>query len=175
MTMLMLPKGTTVPVNTPWGIDHIQVDWVPKGDAKPSMYDIAHFDVHFFAVDSMTQMAVMAGPDPATASMDKKYLPTDYSLDNQAEAMMGVHAMDTTGKEFKGQPFDRTLMYGFYHGDLYFLETMFSKTYLDSKPNISPVFKQPAAYKKTGLYPTTYSVNTDGTNYTISLDNYISR
>jgi hypothetical protein len=154
--MPMLPTGMNVPVNPPWSIDHLEVHWAPKGDPKPSLYDAAYMDVLFFGVDLAAQRAVTAGPDMATANMDKKYLPADYVLDNEAEAMAGVHARDTTGKEFHGQPFDRTLAYGFYHGDLYFIEPIVAKTYLDNKPNVSPVFKQPAAFKKSGFYPTTY-------------------
>jgi hypothetical protein len=157
-------------------LGHIEVDWNPHGDPKPSLYTNAHLDVHFFYVDTMKLMAVMAGTDTATSNMDKKYLPPDYKLDPFAEAGMGVHAFDTTGKEFGGQPFDYTVAYGYYHGDLYFIEPMIAKTFLDSKPNISPVIKQPVLFRKNGVYPTEYSIAHDpGTNtYTISINNFVS-
>jgi hypothetical protein len=155
--------------------DHIEVDWSKNGDPKPSVYDVAHFDVHFFVVSEGAQNAVMAGSDSLTTGMDTKYLPSGYMLDMNAEAMMGVHAMDTTGKEFHNQPFDHTLMYGFYQGNLYFMEPMVAKTYLDSKTNFSADIRQPQAFKKSGWYPTKYNIGFDGTSntYTISIDNFV--
>ena len=173
MFMLMLPSmpgGTTGSMIAP-PFDHIEVDWSATGDpAAP--FNVPHFDVHFFTVDTAAQAAVMAGSDPATAAMDTKYLPSGYMLDMNAEAMMGVHAMDTTDHT---NPFNHTLMYGFYHGNLYFIEPMVAKTYLASQTNISADIRQPQAFKQSGWYPSKYNIGFDGTTntYTISIDNFV--
>ncbi len=172
MFMMMLPQGINVPANPPWGIDHIEVDWSSKGDPLPP-YNVPHFDVHFFAVDMATQMAVLAGMDNLTMMMDTSFVPHGYMMMMDAEAMMGVHAMDTTEHT---NPFMHTLMYGFYHGNMYFVEPMASKSYLDSKTNFSADIKQPSAYKKSGFYPTKYYIRYDSqkAEYSISVDNFVS-
>ncbi|MDP4220155.1 MAG: hypothetical protein Q8916_05220 [Bacteroidota bacterium] len=173
MLMMKLPNGINSPSG--WNFDHVEVDWVPKGDPKPSVYDIAHLDVHFFGVSESEQMDIEGGADLLTTNMPKSYLPSDYMLDAESEAGMGVHAYDTTGKEYHGQPFDHSFVYGYYHGNLYFMEPMVAKTYLDSKTNFSADIKQPQSFRFPGAYPTKYNIRYDGSakQYTISIDNFI--
>jgi len=172
MLMMMLPASGGI-MSSPF--DHIEVDWSPKGDPSPSVYNIPFLDAHFFTVSMAAQAAVKGGPDPSPADM--KYIPTGYMLDMDAEAGMGTHCMDTTGKEFHGMAFDQTLMYGFYSGDLYFIEPMVAKSILDTKTNQSVDIKQPQAFKKSGYYPMKYNVTYDAAakQYSISIDNFMSR
>jgi hypothetical protein len=170
MFMMMLPMLSGSMLAAPF--DHIEVNWSKKGDPKPP-YNVSYFDAHFFTVDEAAQSAVMAGVDNQTMMMDSNYLPSGYKLDDMAEAMMGVHAIDTTDMD---NPFNHTAMYGFYHGDLYFIEPMFSKTYLDSKTTFSADIRQPKKFKRGGWYPTKYTEKYDGTTktYSISIDNFVS-
>jgi hypothetical protein len=151
--------------------DHIEVDWSKNGDAM-APFNVAHFDMHCFAIDTMTQMGIMMGHDHMTMTMDTMYLPHGYELMMDAEAMMGVHAMDTTDHD---TPFNHTCMYGFTQGNLAFVEPMVAKTYLDSKVNFSADIKQPTKFKKSGWYPTKYYIRYDGTakEYSISIDNFV--
>ena len=165
--MMMLPTLNGAMLASPF--DHIEVDWSKKGDPDPP-YNVAHFDVHCFTVDMTTQMGIMSGMDMMTMNMDTMYIPHGYEMMMDAEAMMGVHCMDTTDHD---NPFNHTCMYGFYHGDLYFMEAMFAKSYLDSKLNYSAAIHQPTKFKKSGWYPTKYSQGWDGTTYSISLDGLV--
>ena len=167
MFMLMLPMINGKQAAAPF--DHIELDWSKTGDPTPP-YNVGQMGLHCFTVDTMTQMMVMAGMDNMTMNMDMKYIPSGYEMMMDAEAMMGVHCMDTTDHS---NPFNHTVMYGFYHGDLYFMEAMVAKTFLDSKTNYSADIRQPQAFKKSGWYPTRYNVAFDGTNYSISLDNFV--
>lgn len=170
MFMMMLPSSGGMMAGL---FDHIEVDWSQHGDPAPSVYNIPFIDAHFFTVSTTTEAAVKGGTDPMPTDM--KYIPTGYELDKEAEAGMGRHGMDTTGKEFHGMPFDAALMYGFYSGDLYFIEPMVAKSTLDAKINRSVDIKQPQAFKKSGHYPTKYNVTYDATAkmYSISIDNFI--
>jgi hypothetical protein len=174
MFTMILPHG--INTSTAWGIDHIEVDWSSNGDAAPSVFNIPHIDAHFFAVDTMTQNGVAGGADPLTINMGANYLPPDYVLQSTSVPGMGVHAMDTTGKEFHGQPFDHSLIYGYYHADMYFIEPIISKAYLDVPTNFNGVIKQPSAFKFHGVYPTTYNIRYDGSAYEfqISIDNFVT-
>ena len=170
--MMMLPKTASITSSTILAdpFDHIEVDWSKKGDVDPP-YNVAHFDVHFFCIDMMTQNAIMAGMDNMTMMMDTSYLPKGYNLMMDAEAMMGVHAMDTTDHD---NPFNHTCMFGYSKGSLAFMEPMFAKTYIDSKTNFSAPIRQPSKFKVSGWYPTKYSLGyNSGTNeYTISIDGF---
>jgi len=164
--MLMLPMSSGMSMAAPF--DHIEIDWSKKGDPDPP-YNVAHFDVHFFCVDTNAQNMVVPGMDNLTMMMDTGYVPHGYMMMMDAEAMMGVHFMDTTDHDI---PFNHTCMYGFYHGDLYFMEPMVAKTYLDSKTNFSSPIKQPTKFKKSGWYPTKYSINYSSATglYSVSID-----
>jgi len=168
MFMMMLPTSSGAMLAAPF--DHIEVDWT-KDHSDPSPYDVAHFDVHFFTVTEAAQNAVMAGMDNATMTMDTNYLPSGYELMMNAEAMMGVHAMDTTDHD---KPFNHTCMFGYSQGNLYFMEPMFAKSYLDNTTNYSAAIRQPKKFKTSGWYPTKYNLTWDGTNFSISIDNFIS-
>ena len=174
MFTMMLPKG--INTSSSWGIDHIEVDWSSKGDPLPSVYKIPHFDVHFFAIDTMTQMGIAGGKDPLTANMSSNYLPPDYKLDMFSEAGMGVYSYDTTGKEYHALDFDHTLVYGYSLGKMYFIEPMIAKAYLDYPTNFSADIKQPQAFKYPGSYPTKYYIRYDSNinEFQISIDNFVT-
>lgn len=58
-------------------------------------------------------------------------MPQDYVMDVHAVVPgEGVHVEDVTAKEFYGQPFDTTLIYGFYNGKMAFVEPMVTRHYL---------------------------------------------
>lgn len=170
MTMLMLPQTTGMSMMMAMPFDHVEVDWVPNGDPVPP-YNKAHLDCHFFTMSMSDQMGMMGGRD--TTNMNMMYLPSGYMMDSVSEEGMGVHCMDTTSKEFHGQPFDHSFVYGFYHGNMAFMETMCAKSFLDTKVNFTTDVKQPQAFKMPGYYPMKYSISYDPatTIYSISIDN----
>lgn len=176
MTMMVLPTLMTGGMMTMMAIpfDHMEVDWVPMGDPAPSPYDKAHLDCHVFTMSMSDQMGMMGGRD--SSMMDMKYLPHGYMMDSMSEEGMGIHCMDTTAKEFHGQPFDHAFVYGFYHGNMAFMETMCAKSFLDGKTSAAIDIKQPQAFIRSGYYPLKYSVRYDAAKkeYSISLDNLIS-
>ncbi len=170
MTMLMLPSsgsGKAMP------FDHIQVDWAPMGDPAPTFYNVPYLDIHCFNVSMNEMMAVKEGHDTFTVS--SKYIPKDYMSMGDAEAQMGVHWFDSLSGEYHGTAFNHTLMYGFYHGDMYFVEPMVTKSDFDNKQNFSIDIKQPQFFKTSGYYPAKYSLTYDASakTYSLSLDNLI--
>lgn len=145
-------------------IDHISFDWNPHGHEPAGLYGVPHFDVHFYMINEAAQMAIPGGVD--MAPIDSKYIAPDYwGPDPTSVPMMGRHFVDSTSHEFRGQPFDRTFIYGFSKGSMVFFEPMITLAYLKSKPvNASQVVKMPSAYPVSGkYYPAKYTVNYDGT------------
>ena len=175
MYMLMLPMASSGMgmnmVISPF--DHVELDWSAKGDPSPSVYSKPHLDAHFFAVSMANQMTIMGGMD--SVLLAAKYIPKNCVADGDAEMNMGVHYIDTTSMEFKGSPFQHSYNYGFYHGNMTFVEALSSKAYLDTKVNYTGVIAQPTTFKIGGYYPTEYNIsyNAATDSYTYSLDKLV--
>jgi hypothetical protein len=133
------------------GFNHSEVDWNPHGHEPLFAYGVPHFDFHFYMITPEEQSQVIPGPD--TIPVDPKYIPQNYVSGMMAVPDMGTHWVDTTSAEFHGQPFTITFIYGFYHGEMTFLEPMISKAFLDAKPDVTLPIKQPQTFQKHGYYP----------------------
>jgi hypothetical protein len=80
--------------------------------------------------------------------------------------------------EFKpGGEFAKTLILGTYGGKLSFYEPMFTRDYLNTKPNDVAPIRQPQAFEESGYYPTKYSViyRNDTKEFTFSLNDLMYR
>jgi hypothetical protein len=144
--MLSLPAEANIS-----GYNHSEVDWNPHGHEPVFAYGVPHFDFHFYLITPEEQSQVVPGPD--TVTVDPKYIPQNYISGVMAVPNMGTHWVDTTSAEFLGQPFTSTFIYGFYHGNMTFLEPMITKEFLETKPDVILPIKQPQAFQKHGYYP----------------------
>jgi len=162
--------------------DHIEVDWNPYGHPPPGIYDVPHFDFHFYKISLDQQMAI---PEysPATASMfdappPTGYLPAGYIPGPGGVAQMGKHWLDVLSPEFNGGMFTRTFIYGTYNGAVTFDEPMITKAYIENTVSSSTNFRQPQYFSPNNTYyPTKYNVYTDaktGDHY-ISLSGFVWR
>jgi hypothetical protein len=90
---------------------------------------------------------------------------------------MGAHWIDPNASELKGQPFIKTFLYGNYDGKLIFFEPMITKSFFETKTNITEYIKLPQKYAKPGYYPTKYSVSYDANKkeYTVALEGMVLR
>jgi hypothetical protein len=173
---LTLPKEAAIS-----GYDHVVVDWNPKGHIPPGVYDKPHFDFHFYLISSEQREKITAkGEDLARAhkAPAPEFMPEGYILPEGTEVpRMGAHAIDPAGPEFNKLPFTKTFIYGFYDGQMIFVEPMMTKAFLETKPNTMDRVKLPKTYAKHAYYPTSYGVNYSATEreYEISLEGLISR
>ena len=165
MWQLSMPAGVSV---APW--NHAMLNWNPQGHPPPHVYDLPHFDFHFYTIPVDEQMMIPAGPD--TETVPSQYVPQDYASEIESVPAMGVHWADTLAAEYHGHAFDRTFIYGFFHQQMVFVEPMVTVAYLQSQPNVSMHVKQPSAYQSAGAYPMAYSVRWDASRHTyrIALD-----
>lgn len=169
--LLPLPKEAAAAPFT-----HITMNWNPHGHIPPGVYDVPHFDFHFYIIgQEQREQITCKGADHAKCfkKPDAKYLPVDYILPPGTEfPRMGVHWIDPSSPEFNKQPFTKTFIYGSYDGQLAFMEPMASKSYLETRPNISETVKPPAEYQRHGHYPASYSLKYDPARkeYTVALE-----
>jgi len=133
------------------GFDHCEVDWNPHGHEPLFAYGVPHFDFHFYMISPQEQSQVIPGPD--TVPVEPQYIPKDYISGVMAVPDMGTHWSDTTAPEFNGKPFTATFIYGFYHGNMTFLEPMITEAYLETKADFILPIKQPEAFQHHGYYP----------------------
>lgn len=158
------------------GYDHVGVDWNPMGHIPPGVYDVPHFDFHFYLIDRKQRGRItLVGDDLARAhkAPAPQFMPTGYALPPGTEvAGMGAHAIRPAGPEFNKQPFARAFIYGFYDGRMIFLEPMVAKAFLDARPDFSESISVPDAYAQHAYYPTSYRVRYDagGREYVIALE-----
>ncbi|MEL7835271.1 hypothetical protein [Fodinibius sp. Rm-B-1B1-1] len=152
------------------GYKYAELGWNPHGHEPEDIYGIPHFDFHFYIVGEDKVSEVVPGPD--TVKVSQQYIPEDYASGQIAIPDMGVHWHDSRAPEWNGEKFRATFIYGFYHGNMYFLEPMITNAFLETRPDTTIPVKQPAAFQKTGYYPTEYSIRYNDKNniYKVSLD-----
>lgn len=160
---------------------HAAVNWNSHGHEPAGIYDKPHFDVHFYLIDPKVRAAITGEGDdrprflkaPAT-----QCVPKDYVMVPIVVPRMGCHFADMTSAEFRGQPFTTTFLYGYYDGELAFVEPMLTKAFLETKPDFQQEIKLPETFTRCGCYyPTSYSVRWDARAkaYNIALEGLVAR
>ena len=154
--------------------DHLAIDWNPQGHPPPMVYTVPHFDFHFYMITPAAQMTIQGGPDQTP--VEAKYVPQDFASQVESVPMMGVHWADTLAAEYHGHAFDHTFIYGFHDGEMIFVEPMVTMDFLKKGGDFSGDVKQPAAFQRPGLYPTSYGVRHDAVHHTIlvALDSLVT-
>lgn len=147
-------------------VDHVVVNWESAGHPPPKVYDVPHFDFHFYLVSRAERTKVKFNSDGESADPRQQppaeLLPAGYVVPpGTAVSQMGVHAIDPASPEFHGQPFTATFIYGYYNKQLTFIEPMASLAFLQSKPTFSAPLARPGKFSKAGAYPSSYSVRYD--------------
>ncbi|WP_410508852.1 DUF5602 domain-containing protein [Methanosarcina hadiensis] len=173
--ILPLPEEASA---TPY--NHIGLDWNPKGHEPQEIYDKPHFDVHFYMMGQEEREKITAtGED--MARIEKKpgpeYIPEGYISTPGGVPWMGAHWIDPSSPEFNGQPFEETFIYGFYNGEMVFVEPMVTVEYLKTKPELTKQLKLPGCYPISAYYPISYSIRYNETTkeWTIALEGMTPR
>ncbi|WP_413577587.1 hypothetical protein ACLVWU_04230 [Bdellovibrio sp. HCB290] len=156
---LHLPEGVTAPP-----FNHFTMNWNPHGHAPTEIYGVPHFDFHFYFISEHQRHGIKCdGTDNAVcmkAPVDE-YKPPFYAPGPEGVPMMGWHWVDLRSPELNGKPFTATYIYGFYNGEMIFLEPMITLSYLQTKPNISVEVPLPKKVATPGKYPARYSLTYD--------------
>jgi hypothetical protein len=152
---------------------HVVLDWNPEGHIPEHVYDLPHFDVHFYITSNENRMAIQENDMAEFSNVPSaKYIPESYMREEAGVAQMGTHWVDLTSGEFNGHTFNKTFIWGSYDGRFTFWEPMVTRDYLITKPDEVHQVRQPAAYQQDGYYPTQYKVSysPDKKEYTVSMD-----
>ena len=160
---LQFPKAAP-----PTGFDHVMINWHPRGHVPPGIYTVAHFDIHFYMIDTKSQLAIHYAhpetPDIADVTLPAPALaaPGYFIPPGTQVSRMGVHAVPKAAPEFNGGKFANTLIYGYDgKGRLAFIEPMIALDYLKTRPSDVRAVAMPSSYSFEGDYPARYSVTYD--------------
>jgi hypothetical protein len=156
-------------VDTPF--TYLLVNWNPRGHTPPGIYDVAHFDVHFYLNDNAERLKIRPGPCTELLNCDDyklgkvlpapRYIPADHKDVDALLPAMGNHLIDLTAAEFHGQPFTHTFIYGSWNGNMTFYEPMvthqwFSSLVAGTRSDACFPLKLPQAWQRSGWYPNEY-------------------
>jgi hypothetical protein len=157
-------------------IKHISFDYAVHGHGPEHIYDVPHFDVHYYMISEREKNEItLEDPKidvlPPAASIPKNYVP------GPNEAKMGKHWFDTTSHEYHGKDFTSTFIYGSYNGRFIFMEPMIAVSYLKEKPNVNIPVNKFGAVSQAGLYPQAYSIlwEKERRDYTVALSDLVMR
>ncbi|WP_297337289.1 DUF5602 domain-containing protein [Algoriphagus sp.] len=152
-TVLQFPKQAEI---TPYKF--MAIDWVPEGHEPEGIYDLPHFDFHFYMIDNEERLTItpLEGMDPEIPQA--KYIPTPYIQLPGRVPNMGVHWADPTSPELGGETFTRTFIYGTFKEKVIFMEPMITLDYIKSKPSNVDEIPLPSHFQINGFYPSKYEV-----------------
>lgn len=162
--------------------NHIGLNWNPHGHIPEGVFDVPHFDIHFYMISVAEQMAIPAWSEETDAAFNnyppQGYMPADYFTppgDATAEPQMGKHWLPVNLPDFL--PFTKIMIYGSYDGNVVFIEPMITLEHLLSKMDSYNDYSQPEFFQKPGNYPTKYNIyhNPDNGNTYISLSGFVAR
>ncbi len=161
--------------------DHIGINWNVQGHEPEHVYDVPHFDFHFYQITLGEQLAIppypLAPADydnlPAPAYMPSMYVPTPEGV-----PQMGKHWVDVLSPELNGSQFTYTMIYGSYAGKNTFVEPMITLAILRSGKGYHIPYRQPELFSPTNkYYPTQYNIymNTGTGKHYITLSDFVWR
>lgn len=170
-----------MPRNNPTPFEHVFLGWNPGGHEPPGVYDVPHFDFHFYTIPNEERLAIDAA-DPAfmqkaTHHPAPELMPAGYVAIPGGVPGMGAHWVDPTTPELNGQPFTETFLYGSWDGQAIFAEPMITKAYLETRPNLYERLPIPAAQTESGWQPGGYRVYFDEATreYRVALTDFVWR
>jgi hypothetical protein len=144
---------------------YMMLDWNPQGHEPAGVYDLPHFDFHFYAQDLEDVAAIRPGTcngldcedfAKAMKPLPPQFAPQGYINVGSVVPFMGNHLIDPASPEFNGKKFTRTWLYGAYDGKLTFFEPMITLESILQTPNQCTDVKLPQQYAVSGYYPRKY-------------------
>lgn len=170
-----------LPFDAPEPYRFVLFDWNPQGHIPEGVYDVPHFDFHFYLTPHAEVEAIRReDPDfarkannlPTGDFVPPHYIvpaPPDVEPAALAEPGMGLHWEDSRDPQIQRllgnpeayKPFTRTMIYGSWDGEITFIEPMITREYLLRRTDETIPIPQPARYPRPGWYPAAYRISYD--------------
>jgi hypothetical protein len=161
------------------------LNWNPLGHPPAHIYDVPHFDMHFYTITNDERIAISAatadtmcmvpnppdtpGEHPAAVSCETfeqavmplpdAQMPPGYINVGEVAPGMGNHLVNPTALEFTGEAFTHTWIFGTFDGKLTFLEPMIANSFLEEHNAEScAAIPLPEEMAEPGYYPSQYCI-----------------
>ncbi len=153
------------------------LQWHPMGHDPAHVYDVPHFDLHFFTIDEDVRHSIVPGAASGKVQPAKANLPPGSIVAPGFVPMMGMHVIPASQPEFNHGKFAITPIIGYWHGEVAFFEVMFTKAWLQQNADTEAAYPQPASVRQHGWYPTRYAVHYDKAKdaYTVAITHFLRR
>lgn len=152
------------------GTTHLTMYWEAHGH-PPGAFMTPHFDFHFYTVPVAERQAIDCVDRTKPAELPSGYALPDFPVPPELKAMfgadtligicvpgMGMHSLLETDLTSAG-PLTGSMVLGYIHGKLIFVEPMIAKDYLMAKKSFDlPIPSIPGA---TGVHPQTFRAEWD--------------
>lgn len=179
-----------LPAQNPSPYKFVQFGWNPAGHEPATVYDLPHFDFHFWTVPQEVMESIV--PTDSQYGAKGAKLPAEderapFFVDPMtlakapAEAVavpqMGIHWLDVRAPELQAmagnkdafKPFTKTFIYGSWDGQFIFDEPMITRAHILAKRDATdPAVRDeiipiptPKRYAKPGYYPSAYRITFD--------------
>jgi hypothetical protein len=168
---VLIPLPSKALETTPFKF--IMLNWNPSGHEPAGIYDLPHFDMHFY-MNSPTEVASFVDASKLETNPGPDYLPAMH-MGGAAVPGMGKHWIDLNSPELQGNTFMQTFIYGSYDGKVVFYEPMITLDFLKITNSFQRPLPQPAKFSKPGYYPTVLQVTKQNGQVNIILSGFVSR
>jgi len=180
---LQLPGDASVAPFT-----YVQLNWNPNGHTPVGVYDIPHFDFHFYMAPQSRVESIKPGAcgldmglvidceglRRGRLNLSPQLMPAGYINVGVVEAAMGNHLINPAAPEFNRTRFTRTFIHGTFDGSITFSEPMITREFLLTRSGEAcQAIAQPKAYDRNGWYPTTYCVRGSSGAVMVSLEGFV--
>jgi hypothetical protein len=190
MATMMNAYILELPSLNPTPYKFVQFDWNPMGHEPAGVYDLPHFDFHFYTVPIELRNSIVP-TDAKYADKAASFPPADFRAPFYVDAataagappaaasvpQMGLHWLDArspelqmiTGHPEAYKPFTKTFIYGSWDGQFIFDEPMITRAYILAKHDAAdPAVRDElipvptaARYAPAGFYPSAYRIAYD--------------
>jgi len=193
-----------MPAGNPSPYKFVELDWNPAGHEPPGIYDIPHFDFHFYTVSKAERDAIDPAALGAAFNTKSAALPAqDFRAPDYvplaapgapivAVPHMGVHWSDTHAPELQaalGHPeanrtFTTTFIHGSWDGKFIFDEPMITRAYIMGRKTATAAAQRDSLMTlatptrtTAGLTPSAYRVtyDADAKEYRIALTQFVRK
>ncbi|MDX1393998.1 MAG: hypothetical protein R3195_06400 [Gemmatimonadota bacterium] len=161
------PPATEAALDIPEGagMTHMTINWEAMGH-PPVTFLVPHFDFHFYLIPEADRLAIDCGDLTKATAVPDGYALVDETLPPELVAItgvetlvgvcvpeMGMHAL-STAEAANTEPFDGTIIVGYYGDAPIFIEPMISQAFLLERQSFDlPI---PAIPGLEGSQPTTF-------------------
>jgi hypothetical protein len=149
------------------GLDHMTINWEAHGH-PPASFMVQHFDFHFYNISKERVGAIDCADTAKPATLPARYALPDIEVPGMGTLVglcvptMGMHAMPSPDVDAT-EPFEASMMLGYYGGDPIFFEPMVSRGMLLRKADFELPMPKAQGLPPGVRYPTEFRAEYDAT------------